>query len=291
MGYRATMMHITSRLIPRRRRCGRLLPVLAAAFTSLVFSLDAAAQARLFVHPTLVMLSNTHRSESVHIVNQGNATGVFELAWVDFAMTPQGGLSPWDGKAPWSLQPFARFSPRRVTLRPGETQLVRLALRAPGDAAGGEYYSHLRVVTLNDDLDAATAANEANKRETVTIDARTAIAVPVIWRNSAAEPRATIESVEFHSARKELIVDLRRSGELSTRGYLHVLGAAGRGMESRPLADPVPVVIYPSAEQRIVTVPLKATEVDLSAGAEVIYASDIEITSTTVRYAIYSIRR
>lgn len=298
MRYRVTIMRINRRPSARPnahcRPSGRFLPVFLATLILLVPLADAVAQAQLFVHPTLIMFSGAHRNGTVHVVNQGDATGVFELAWVDFAMTRSGGLSTWDGDAPWSLQPFARFSPRRVTLRPGETQVVRVAVRPGRDTAEGEYYSHLRVVTLERDLDAATAASKTKdtaREKAITIEARTAIAIPVVWRNSDAAPRATIESAEFDPDTNELVVELRRTGELSTRGYVHVFGAAAEGAALQALADPVPVVIYPSIEQRIVVIPLKAVDTGFHAGAEVIYAADSELTSRSSRYATYSIRR
>lgn len=55
------------------------ISVLAALLLSLVPFNDATAQAQLFVHPTLIMFSGDHRNDVVYVVNQGNATGVFEL--------------------------------------------------------------------------------------------------------------------------------------------------------------------------------------------------------------------
>lgn len=252
--------------------------------TGLLPGAEAAAEAQLFVHPTLVMLSEGKRSERLHIVNQGDATGVFELAWVDYAMTREGGLSVVDEIAApsWSLQPFVRYSPRRVTLRPGETQIVKIALRAGGDVAEAEYYSHLRVVTLQDDVDAAAKGDPA-PTGSVTVEARTAIAVPVIWRNSQAESRAAIESAVFEAARQRLIVELRRVGPLSTRGYLHVLGP-----DSRPLADPMPLVIYPSIERRTASVQLHQDAApDAVAGARILYTPERELAGGGAPYATF----
>lgn len=202
-------------------------------------------------------------------------------------MTQNGGLSLADDDAPWSLQPFLRFSPRRVTLQPGETQVVKIALRPNRDAAQREYYSHLRVVTMEDDLEAAMSGSKAAGKA-VTVSARTAIAVPVVWRNSSATPHARIESATFDLKQKAVVVELRRTGTLSTRGYLHLLDSDdGRDSEDlRALADPVPVVIYPSSEQRTVAIPLDAGQ-RLAVGTEVVYSPDLEMTNRSTRFASY----
>ncbi len=285
--YHVDIMRTNHQMREQRLKPRRFLSAMAAALLPFILIADAAAQAQLFIHPTLVMFSGTHRNDVVHVVNQGDATGVFELEWRDSAMTPDGGLAESDSDAPWSLQPLARFSPRRVTLRPGETQLVRIALRPARDVAEGEYYSHLRVVTMEDDLEAAVSDGTTGD-EAITIEARTAIAIPVVWRNSDALPRATIESASLDPDRNVLVVELRRLGKLSTRGYLHVVTEEGAGF--RAVADPVPLVIYPSAERRTAVIPLKAAKGSPAARMQVIYTADPEMDSTSSAYATFSVR-
>lgn len=238
-----------------------------------------AGKAELFIRPTFVELTSRQRSATVTIVNQGDATGVFVISWMEIFMTPQGDLAIGDGVAPWSLQPHVRYSPRRVTLIPGETQLVKIALRRDKDVPDGEFYSHLKVVTLNDHERSAVdrkVAGDTPLRRTVTIETRSATAIPVIWRNSKSTPRATIESVEIDPDTSKVVVDVRRIGELSTRGYLHVVRTGTDGTRHE-LADPMPLVIYPTVERRVITVPLKADfcDADLGIETEVVYSHDL----------------
>ena len=286
--YHVRIMHTNRQLRGHRLKPRRFLSAVAAALLPFSPIAEAAAQAQLFVHPTLVMFSATHRNDVVHVVNQGDATGVFELEWRDSAMTPDGGLAAAGSDAPWSLQPLARFSPRRVTLRPGETQLVRIALRPTRDVAEGEYYSHLRVVTMEDNLEAAVSAGNTGDAA-ITVKARTAIAIPVVWRNSDALPQATIESASLDPDRNVLVVELRRLGKLSTRGYLHVVTTEGNGV--RAVAAPVPMVIYPSAERRTAIIPLVVAEDGTTARMQVIYTAGPEMDSTSITYATFTIRR
>ncbi len=279
-------------------RCLRLavstLPAMILLSTVLLLpKVVWAGKAELFIHPTLVELSNRQRSATVNIVNRGDAIGVFVIKWVDFAMTPEGGLATQDGVAPWSLQPHVRYSPRRVTLMPGETQLVKIALRRDTDVADGELYSHLKVLTLNNDVNSLVdgeVADSASLRRTVTIETRSAIAIPVIWRNSKSNPRATIESVKIDSDMSQVVVDVRRIGDLSTRGYLHVVRIGADGTH-QALADPMPLVIYPMLERRVVTVPLKVDfgDADLGIHTEVVYSADLDLADGRQSLASYRI--
>ena len=243
-----------------------------------------AATAKLFINPTLVELNNRQRSATVSIVNRGDATGIFTIEWVDYVMTEEGGLAVAESDSRWSLQPHIRYSPRRATLRPGETQLVKIALRHREGVAEGEYYSHLRVLTLNDNVSAEAGA----ARPSVTVEARSAIAVPVVWRNSREKPRAMISSVQFDAERHELSIDVQRIGSLSTRGYLHVRQTAVDG-ERQALASPTPLVIYPSVEHRRMAVALTTDSLDLEPGSqlEIVYSTAMDANEATPDLASY----
>ena len=244
------------------------------------------------MHPTLVELSDGQRSTTVSVVNQGDATGVFTIDWVDYTMTEDGGLVVHEGDAPWSLRPHTRYSPRRVTLRPGETQRVKLALRRGVDVPEGEYYSHLKVLILNDNVDAAAeqpGGEAATTQRTLTVRARTALAVPVIWRNSRAKPLAVIETARFDPKSHELSVHVSRVGLLSTRGYLHVVHTAADGSR-RTLAEPTPFVIYPSVGRRVARIAISAVSADAidSAGqVDVVYSTEKDISSAKPDLASY----
>ncbi len=252
----------------------------------LVPTLGQANKASLFIHPTLVMFAaDTRQSAVVTIVNRGDATGVFKINWVDLAMTAQGGLESWEGVAPWSIQPYVRYSPRRVTLKPGENQLIKIALRRKQNVAEGEYYSHLKVVSLNDNVDGPVANAASDGRQTIAIKAHTAFAIPVVWRNSTAEPSAQIESVEIDPESNQLVVDVRRLGKLSTRGYVHVVQAGTQN----PMADPVPLVIYPTLERKKVSIALNGRVSKAGTEFAVIYSTELVLTRKQTPLASYQI--
>jgi len=247
----------------------------------------------LFIYPTLVMFEGNQRSATITLTNRGDATGTFETSWADLMMTPEGGLVKTEGDAPWSIQSYVRHSPRRVTLEPSESQVVKIALRRGAEVPEGEYYSHFKVLTLNSE-DLATSQSDTAEPSTtetaVTIKARTAVAIPIIWRNSRASSDATIESVAFDRDTNQLAVNVQRHGRLSVRGYLHVVGSAPNGSR-RPFAAPVPLVIYPGLNSRTMTIALNddITFDNLADGAEVIYAPDIEFVDPETVFASYPI--
>jgi len=265
--------------------------LLLLAVMSLVPS-PAKADAVLFIYPTAVMFEGNRRSAEVTVTNRGDQTGTFEMSWSDMKMRPEGGLTQYEGQSPWSLQPFVRYSPRRVTLEPAESQVVKIGLRRGQDVPEGEYYSHFRVLTLNSE-DPSAGEADADKPVSVAgvmINARPAIAIPIIWRNSRATSSASIESVRIDQGANELTVAVHRDGQLSVRGYLHVFETAPDGTRSF-LAEPVPLVIYPNLEARTMVIALNNDVIagSLPRGTEVWYSSDPEITAQSIVFASYPI--
>ncbi len=272
------------------RQLSRTTVLLLLAVLSLAPAPPVRADAVLFIYPTLIMFEGNQRSAEVTLTNRGDQTGTFETSWTDMIMTSEGGLRKYQGQAPWSVQSFVRYSPRRVTLAPSESQVIKIALRRGQDVPEGEYYSHFKVLTLNIEDSPAEQADADDRPSGVAIVARTAVAIPIIWRNSQATPSASIESVRIGPDANELTVVVRRYGQLSVRGYLHVLETAPDGAR-RSLAEPMPFIIYPSIVTRQTTITLNDGVMagSLPHGTEVYYSSDLEITDRSTVFSSYPV--
>jgi hypothetical protein len=193
------------------------------------------------------------------------------------------------------VQSYVRYSPRRVTLQPAESQVVRIAVRRGLDVPEGEYYSHFRVLTLNSEqveMQVEEQEEETDEQTTsaVVIDARSAVAIPIVWRNSRDSSSASIEAVRIDGDTNKLSVDVKRHGQLSVRGYLQVIETAADGTQSS-LAAPVPLVIYPNLEARTMSIDLNegVTAANLKQGTEVFFSPDIEINDRSTVIDSYSI--
>ena len=257
--------------------------------SALLIGERATAEASLFIYPTLVTFDDNRTSAEVTIANRGDEVGTFEIGFANMSMTAEGGLVMHEEPVDWSIQPFLRYSPRRATLPPGESQVIRIALRRDDTVPEGEYYSHLRVLTINSaavDGDDTGPSSEPG----VSITARSAIAIPVIWRNSRAAPAATIDAVEPDADANALTVDVTRHGLLSARGFVHVV-AGGKPGDSDPIAEPMPLILYPNIDHRSVSIPLPEGVAPnaLPADTIVVYSADDTLTDTSVIYSQRSV--
>ena len=242
------------------------------------------------MYPTEVVFEDNQRSAEITLSNSGDQTGTFEMGWTHMTTTPEGGLIRYDGIPPWLVQPFVRYSPRRVTLAPSQSQVIKIALRRGQDIPEGEYYSHFKVLTLRSEDPLAEQADTAEPAEGFSITTRSAIAIPVIWRNSRARSSASIESVRIDADANELSVDVRRHGLLSVRGYLHLLESVPAGTGSS-LAEPAPLVIYPNIDGRATTIVLNdgVRAGSLPSGTTLYFSPDHEIDDRSILFASYPV--
>jgi fimbrial chaperone protein len=267
----------------------RLILLLSAMLTLIPAPVHAGAV--LFIYPTHIIFEGNQRSAEITLTNRGDAIGTFETSWSDMVMTPEGGLVRHDGQSPWSIQPYVRYSPRRVTLDPGASQVIKIALRRSQEVAEGEYFSHFKVLILNsEDLDEAESGS-SESAAAIRIQARTAIAVPIIWRNSREVPSASIEAVRVDTEINELVVDIKRQGALSVRGFLHVFSTAPDGTRT-PLAEPAALIIYPGLENRTVNIRLNEgiRADDLPRHSDIFYTPDSDVTDKSIVYSSHALR-
>lgn len=243
------------------------LLLLAGSLAGDAPSVLAQGRPALMLHPTKIHFEGRTRGATLHLVNRGDAPGTFVIGWVDYRMTPEGGLETVDAPA-WSVREHVRVSPGRVTLEPGGHQVVRLALRPRSGVGPGEYRSHLRVVSLPVGEEGPGWSQEAQPGTTVRVRPRPAMAVPVTWRNVEGEAQA-----EFGSVRRDddqLVVEVQRLGRVSLRGQLRLVGPAPSADGEAVLADPLPVVIYPELAGRTVRLPLEGASLPAGTRLELV---------------------
>jgi hypothetical protein len=154
---------------------------------------------------------------------------------------------------------YLRVVPRRVTLGPGESQVVQLQYRKDASMKDGEYRSHLY---FRADKNAAPLGLEENKDTTklsVSITPIFGISIPVIVRKGAATMSVKLSDLSVKAVNdtvSNLSVTLNRSGNMSAYGTLEAIYVPESGSQVViGLANGVG--IYTELNKRTYTLPLK----------------------------------
>lgn len=213
-------------------RWTRFLPVLALASCW-----HGAVAQELMIHPKRIVLEGNQRAGQLEIINNSKKSATYYLELVNRRMGENGEFSPVDTPAPGEqfADAMLRYSPRRVTLAPGTSQVVRIMARRPADLATGEYRSHLLFVKQPDATQdrAAESSNEAGDGIGVVLSVLMGVSIPVIVRQGETSASVSLENPSLLRATSgqgpAVAFDLRRTGNRSVYGDLTATFVPTRG--------------------------------------------------------------
>ncbi len=233
----------------------RIFPFLLIFFSNFVW-------ADLMIAPTRVVFIERERGQTVNLINISNKTNTYRLHWKE---QKQGLDGQYQSFAKGELNPdsassMIRFSPRQVTLKPGERQTIRLMLRRKKDLKKQDYRSHLVFQKLPNQDEVAEEKNQGAKLE---LKANIGFSIPVIVRSGDYDTSIDITRVEMLEAEEQgekiygIGVDLSRSGSNSVYGSLAVYWKKSQEAAFQQIGILNNVAVYPELNTRKVLIGLK----------------------------------
>ncbi|MFN5086424.1 MAG: molecular chaperone [Novosphingobium sp.] len=216
-----------------------LIRVLGTAlFGGVMLSLPVPAAAQqvnnLNISPKRVVFAGAATASAVYIFNRGEEAVTYRVELVDRVMLPSGEIRSKDelidnpagvelaGRLKSSAS-MIQFTPRRVTLQPGQSQAIRLRLLRPAVLPDGEYRTTLTVSAVPPD-DAGITADQAfganDGKLSIKAIARFEVSIPLIVRQGQLAGLVRIDNARASGQKLEL--ELARSGSRSVYGDLEV---------------------------------------------------------------------
>ncbi|MDH5611771.1 MAG: fimbria/pilus periplasmic chaperone [Gammaproteobacteria bacterium] len=195
------------------------------------------AAANIMVTPSRVVFDESTRTAQVTLMNPGTETGEFRISFLRQNMNDKGEFVPVeaDEKGMFS-DPLIRYSPRQLTLPPGQSQVVRLMLRKPKDLETGEYRSHMLFQMLPKASKSSIKNTADADQKTITIEIIPAvgISIPVIVRHGKLESELKLDNARFIPAtevepKPSISVDMHRSGNQSVYGDFRAIFTPSNG--------------------------------------------------------------
>jgi P pilus assembly chaperone PapD len=243
---------------------GRLRKRLLAA--ALLFALpQGQVLAGLMLYPTRVVIEHNQRAAQVELMNNGTEPETYRISLVNRRMTETGEFLPVDEPRPGErfADSIVRYSPRQITLQPGEGQVVRVLVRKPAGLEEGEYRSHLLFERQPDpqgERSIEARRPDAGSGISVRLQALVSASIPVIVRHGKTDAAAQLSGLELlgpaagHPAL--LALQLERSGNRSVYGDL-VVSFTPRGGKAQTVARAGGVAVYTPNPLRHVKLPLR----------------------------------
>ena len=217
-----------TKMIYTKKRLANFLFSCFACFLILT-SFNAYALGQLMVSPTRVVFEGNERTKQIDLINNGSEIGRFRISFVRRNMTAEGKIKETDkNEVGLYSDEIIRFSPRQVTLAPGQSQTVRLMLRKKRDTADGEYRSHMMFQSLPDpatsDVNKISNTNEGLSIQLIPV---VGITIPVIVRQGKLSAEISLSNFEIKmgntvKAQPSLSLTINRDGNKSTYGDFRV---------------------------------------------------------------------
>lgn len=217
-----------------------------------------------------VVFEGGSRSEVITLINNTSKPQAFRMGWRRMRMTPDKALInvAEDDPAP-DLNPaqkFIRFSPRRVTVKPGEAQQIRLMVRYPRDLPDGEYRSHFWIheEAKASDFD-ETFSNQREKSHAVMLQMLTGITMPVFIRKGDLSVNVSIDDFSAKLAGGRIVASYKLSREGNMSAYGDMEYSCVGGTKDLSLSVVRGVAVYTEVDHRQITNRLPAPEGGLQA--------------------------
>ena len=189
-------------------------------------------------------------------------------------MTSEGGMKLVDENEPGLYSDeMIRFSPRLVTLEPGQSQTVRLMLRKKRGMADGEYRSHMMFQSLPDPAasDVSNLTSENPDALSIKLVPIIGISIPVIVRQGELSADVSLSGFEIKQsntveAQSVLSLQIDRKGNKSIYGDFRVYFTPKGGVPI-VIGQLNGVAVYTSLDSRSVEIKLQTPpDVNLSNG-------------------------
>lgn len=240
----------------------------ASLLAAIALFVPAVVHADLMLYPTRVVMTGNQRSAQVEIINRGTGSETYRINLVNRRMSETGEIV--DAAEPQDGEQFANtmlvYTPRQVTLQPGESQTVRISVRKPAGLADGEYRSHLqfdRVADATGAADLESIARPEAGQVAIVLQALIGASIPVIVRHGQTSASVTLSELEVvpatGDAKPLLAFTFNRVGNQSVYGDVLAIytPAGGKPVEVGKVNG---IAVYVPNAKRIARIPLTLPE-------------------------------
>jgi len=237
------MLQYNTELYQQKHPPWRLIsfPAFIAGIFGFIFlsHINAVAQGNLLITPRRVVFEGSKRSMDLNLANIGRDTATYAISLIQIRMKEDGGFETISEPEPGQMfaDRYIRFFPRRVTLGPNESQVVKIQLIRSNELVTGEYRSHFyfRAIPSAKPLGEAEAV-----KDTTSISVRLTpifgITIPVIIRVGESTARVSLSDLGLDimdNAGPRLKMVFNRTGNMSFYGDLAVDHISAQGKVTR----------------------------------------------------------
>ena len=225
------------------------------------FGYKSFGQGDLLITPKRVVFEGNKQREALNLVNIGKDTSTYSISFIEYNMNEDGSFVTVEkpDSSQMFADPYLRIFPRKVTLVPGEPQVVMLQIRRNQDMKSGEYRSHLyfRAEKNLRPLGIKDKSNDTTQLSVQIIPVY-GLSIPVIIRSGSVNVSSSLSDLKLESqegAIQYLKFTISRSGNISVYGDIIIEFVPSKG-KSYQVGAVNGVGVYTNINERKVSVKL-----------------------------------
>ena len=256
-------------------------------FAAMILCLSISANADMMISPTRVYMDQDNRSATMTLRNDSEGPRTYRLSWEDKRATENGSYTNITKGEEWpSAKALIRFSPRQITVGPGENQTVRFSFRPPADLQSGEYRSHLLLQVIPDISEPSATIERAAPEEGVAVKMfmQMSFSIPTIVRYNISSPQVSIQNVKAvpveNGERLGLELTLAHAGGASSFGNVTVEMQRNADTPVEEIGRYKDLSVYPELDRRKIFIPLREKALPRGAVVRVAYEGAKESQGT-----------
>lgn len=232
-----------------------------AVFLYFFVTLNTASADGLMVTPTRVELNNDNRTQEIKLVNKSDKVTTYRISFQNLRMKSDGSyeeITESNIGAEKFADKYIKYSPKRISLNPGEVQTIRILADIPTEA--GEYRSHL-LFKEEESVDVGNnIENTKSKKSSISVSIKPvfAVSIPLIIKNGNLSGQLTIEDIKIISENGKSFasIKLNRAGNESVYGGLTINNFAKEGDDKKEIGVLKNISVYYPYDSRTVVIPL-----------------------------------
>lgn len=154
--------------------------------------------AKIQVHPLKVFLDQKRKTDSVTVKNLSDQKVSYKISTVHFEQNEKGQMRLKKEVPESSLTPLVRFSPRVVTLSPGEHQVVRLMVRNISSLPEtGDFRTHLRFEQTRSSFEKKEEGPLSDGEVRTNLKVNLAISIPLFFRKGLPDYKVKLTDLKI----------------------------------------------------------------------------------------------
>jgi len=182
--------------------------------------ISANVSANLLIYPVRVSFNETERKAEMTLTNTSSQTNTYRLGWTEKEARSEGGyhdLTDEEAKNFPVASNMLRYSPRQVTLKPGERQLIKLTLRRARGLEEGEYRSHILFKAIP-----SKEESKSSNGTSTSVNIMMSFAVPVTIQQGKYDVEVSLKDANIAynptTGERKVSANLLRQGQHSASG-------------------------------------------------------------------------